>query len=306
MVLYGYYMRPNPEHIVGIDGGGTGCRVRLVTARGGRVLATATGGPANVNSDFRSACDNILRAIAGAYAAAGLDFAQRSRDIAWLGLAGAGVGDLAERMERALGFARATVSTDRETTLEGALGPGEGAVAMLGTGSFFMRRAQGRERCIGGWGYQLGDECGGAWLGRELLRAVLHAEDGLRRHSPLTRAILERHSARPDEIVRFAHAVSPGEIARLAPEIAAAARNGDAVATEILNRGSELLCRRLDALGAQEGPVLCLLGGLAPVYEPRLPDRYRRLLAPARGDALDGTIALARRHHLPCPQAEAG
>ncbi len=283
--------------IIAVDGGGTGCRVRLAD-RAGRGIATARGGPANVNTDFAAARENILEAVAAAYAAAGLDAARRGRDVAWLGLAGAGFEDLARRMEGALGFAAARVTTDSETTVEGALGGAEGTVALIGTGSFFVRRKDGRDRHVGGWGYHLGDECSGAWLGRELLRAVLLAHDGLIGHSALTKAVFARHGEDPGALVRHAQAASPGEIARLAPEIVQAHAAGDPVAGEIMARGLALLCARLEALGAQEGGALYMLGGLGPVYQALLPPHYRRLCRAPAGDALSGALALARRHLL--------
>ncbi len=287
------------ELIVAVDGGGTGCRVRLAD-RAGREIASAKGGPANVNTDFDAAQANILEAVAAAYRAAGLDPARRGGDVAWLGLAGAAFADLARRMEGALGFAKARVTTDSDTTVEGALGGTDGTVALIGTGSFFVRREGGRERHIGGWGYHLGDECSGAWLGRELLRAVLLAHDGLIEHSPLTKAVFARYDEVPGAMVRHAQAATPGEIARLAPEVAEARAAGDPVAGEIMGRGLDLLCERLEALGAGESGPLYMMGGLGPVYQPLLPARYGRLCRPAHGDALSGAITLARRHLLGC------
>lgn len=282
-------------HIVAIDGGGTGCRVRLADDAG-RMLATAQGGPANVCTDFEAARRNILAAVTQAYEDAGLEVEDRRRDVAWAGLAGAGVGDLAQAMEAALGFGRVRVTTDTETTVEGALGAADGTVALLGTGSFFVRRENGRDRRIGGWGYQLGDEAGGAWLGRELLRATLHAYDGLRPHSPLSRKILAEYGESPDQIALFGQKAGPGEIAMLAPRVADAQGRGDALAQEIMDRAVEMICTRLDVLGAEASGALCLLGGLAAVYAPLLPDRYRRLFTAPRGNALDGGLALARRN----------
>ena len=288
-------MAQNSEYIIAVDGGGTGCRVRLAE-RSGRELASAVGGPANVSADFDAARESVLAAISQAYHAAGLAPERRRHDIAWLGLAGAGVGDLARRMEQALGFARIRVTTDCVTAVEGALGCGKGTVALLGTGSFFVRRQDGRDRRIGGWGYQLGDEAGGAWLGRELLRCVLHAFDGLCEHSALSREILAEYGNSPGEIVRFAQHARPGEMARLAPRIAAARSQGDPLAQRIMTRAVGLICDRLEVLGAQDAGALHLLGGLAPVYAPLLPEPLRRLLRPPRGSALDGAVALAIRH----------
>jgi len=293
LVLYGYYMRQDSRYIVGVDGGGTGCRVRIEDGRG-QVLGEASGGPANITSDFDTGFANILMAINEAYQTAGLDPARQVRDVVWMGLAGAATGDNAARLVADLGFARAKVTTDCTITVEGALGERDGVVAMLGTGSFFVARQGGVDHRIGGWGYQLGDEAGGAWLGRALLARSLHAHDGLTPHSALTRAMLARFNG-PDGIVAFAQSARPGDIASLARDIVSA--KGDANGEAILSEATALIATRLDHLAAS-GP-LCLLGGLAQVYAPRLPERFRARLTAPRGDALSGAIALARHRLLP-------
>ncbi len=285
-------MEQNGPYVIGVDGGGTGCRVRLEDARG-RILAETRGGAANITSDFDNGFANILGAVNAAYEQAGLDPARHVHDVAWMGLAGAATGDNSRRLVAGLGFARARVTTDCTITTEGALGAQDGLVAMLGTGSFFVRRSAGKDRRIGGWGYQLGDEAGGAWLGRALLARTLHAHDGLLPHSPLTRAMLARYGS-PDAIVAFAQTAAPGEIAALARELANAGT--DPAAQAILADAVALITARLDALGGP-GP-LCLLGGLARVYAPRLPQAWRTRLTPPRGDALSGAISLARHHLL--------
>ena len=281
-------MEQDSRYIVGVDGGGTGCRVRIEDARG-QPVAQSSGGPANITSDFDAGFANILTAINDAYTRAGLDPARHVHDVAWMGLAGAATGDNATRLVAGLGFARARVTTDCTITVEGALGHVDGVVAMLGTGSFFVRRQGGTDHRIGGWGYQLGDEAGGAWLGRALLMRTLHAHDGLVAHSDLTRAMLA-HFDGPDGIVAFAQSASPGDVATLARDLTNSA--GDPAAEAILSEATALITTRLDHLGST-GP-LCLLGGLAQIYTPRLPARFRARLTTPRGDALSGAISLAR------------
>jgi len=286
-------MEQESQHIIGVDGGGTGCRVRLEDAQG-RVLAEARGGPANITSNFDAGFANILDTITATYEQAGMDPARHKRHVAWLGLAGAATGDNAARLLAGLGFVHARVTTDCTITVEGALGHRDGVVAMLGTGSFFVRRSNGVDHRIGGWGYQLGDEAGGAWLGRALLARILHAHDGLVAHSPLTRAMLDEYGS-PNAIVALAQTATPGTIAQLARRLAHA--DGDPARETLLTDAVTLISARLDRLGG-DGP-LCLLGGLANTYAPRLPKRFRARLVPPRGDALSGAISLARHTLLP-------
>lgn len=301
-------MNSRETYVVGVDGGGTGCRVRICD-RFGQELGAAEGGPANVTSDLDGALGNLKATIDAAYRAAGCAPARCGADVAWLGLAGAGLVDISRRVEAALGFARARVSSDSATVTQGALGDGDGVVALVGTGSFFLRRMGGGERRIGGWGYQLGDEAGGAWLGREALRRVLWAHDGLCAHSPLSRELLAGFEGDPDRLVLFARSASPGKIAAFAPRIAAASDGGDVLAQAVMQAGVNEIRLRLDALDAGTGDEsamaggadmpLYLLGGLAGVYAKLLPNRWRDRLRPARGSALDGATQLAMHHLLP-------
>ncbi len=288
----------SPEHIFVADGGGSGCRVSLID-RQGTTLATLRGGAANIGSDYPSAQKNLLHAIEEVYHMAGLPQKQRQRDFALFGLAGDGEGASARQLAKALGFGKTHIVSDIDIAVEGALGDGNGFVVGLGTGSFFVARHEGATTRIGGWGPQLGDECSGVWLGLAALRATLHAHDRLIDHSPLTSGILARFKGSPREIVRFARSATSADMARFAPDIAKANRQGDPVATEIMGQGVHLLCQRIDALSELSGGVdmsCYLLGGLAPIYEPLLPQNYRSLCHKPAGSALDGAASLAFKH----------
>jgi glucosamine kinase len=151
--------------------------------------------------------------------------------------------------------------------MRGALGPYEGTVAAIGTGSFFGRRAGGTDRYLGGWGYQLGDEASGAWLGRRLLTAVLHAEDGLIAATPLTEAIRTRLGG-PAGIVAFAKDARPADMAALPPTWwRTATTRSRPTSCAKAPTGS---CGRSGRSAGTEGERLCLLGGLGPQYAPLL------------------------------------
>ncbi len=60
-----------PKYYVGVDGGGTKCRVRL-TNHLNDVLAECEGGSANIYSDFDSAVNEVNRLIAEAFTKAEL------------------------------------------------------------------------------------------------------------------------------------------------------------------------------------------------------------------------------------------
>src|SRR5207237_10017789 len=71
--------------------------------------------------------------------------------------------------------AEVRVSNDALIALWGALAGRQGVAVLAGTGSIALARSEdGREGRAGGWGYLLGDEGSGYWLGREAIAAYLH------------------------------------------------------------------------------------------------------------------------------------
>lgn len=280
--------------VLGIDGGGTSCRAALATVDGA-IVGRAKSGAANIRTDLTGARANIVEAARQAFLAAGEDPDLIPRTPAILGLAGANVGTYRQQLEAILPFSRSRVETDAEIALEGAVGSGDGAMAILGTGTAYMARRAGRSRAIGGWGFQVGDQGSGARIGRDLLEQTLLAYDGVRLGSPLTEAMLGVFRNNPEDVVEFTTNAKPGDFGGFAPKVFEHAAKGDAVANWILEKAVGDVEAALGALDLADDAPLCLLGGLAPLYAPRLSARYRALLKPPLDDALGGAVQMAAR-----------
>lgn len=278
--------------IVAVDGGGSGCRVSIYDLSGD-VLGSALGHSANMITDYENGLRNIQSAIQLAYADAERPPAHMGQDIACLGLAGANVGGVAEQLEGSLPFATSQIFSDREITVQGALGEHDGAVAQVGTGSFFSVRKEGVWRHTGGWGFQLSDDCSGAYLGRKLLRATVTAYDGLSSSSPLTNKILDRFGGTPQKLIQYIQSATPRDYGGYVPTLVEANERGDEVAAEILSDSVSRLVGYLDVLDVLATQRLCLTGGVAPVYRSLLPERYRKIIAEPFGSGLDGAYTLA-------------
>jgi glucosamine kinase len=263
--------------VLGIDGGGTGCRAALA-AMSGRVLGRGRGGPANIRTDFEGSRRNILEAVEQAFAAAGREPALIASTDAVLGLAGANVGDYRARLKAMLPFRRSVVESDAEISLEGALGSHDGAIAALGTGSVYLSRIAGRLRRIGGWGFMVGDLGSGARIGRDLLQEALLAHDGVHQGSALTESVLGRFGGDPGEVVEFTAAAQPADYGAFAPLVFDHAEAGDEVAKRLVARAVQDVEEALDAFGLRPPQRLCLLGGLAGRYAPLLAEHHRALL----------------------------
>lgn len=297
-VLYGYCMDTmSKSQIVVVDGGGSTCRVSLCTADG-TVLGHAIGSSANIATDFDGTLVNILETCRQAYAVADRSTDHMVEDVAYMGLAGAGLPGVVERLEKVLNFRRIKIKTDWEITVQGALGDGDGTVALLGTGSFFVARHAGVTRHVGGWGFQLGDDGGGAILGRKLLRKAVLAHDGMIAHSPLTRAVLEQFHGTPKAMLEFVQTATPMEYGKFAPKLINAQAKGDLIAMEIIAEEVAVLTATLDRLDTKTTGRLCMLGGLGPIYQKLLNSKYQSICKPPESDALSGAITLAQRELL--------
>ncbi|TRC82640.1 N-acetylglucosamine kinase [Mesorhizobium sp. WSM4310] len=282
------------KFVLGIDGGGTSCRAALATIEGS-VIGRAKSGAANIRTDLTGARSNIVDAARQAFIAAGQDPELIPQTPAILGLAGANVGTYRQQLEAILPFSISRVETDAEIALEGAVGSGDGAMAILGTGTAYMARKHGRSRAIGGWGFQVGDQGSGARIGRDLLEQTLLAHDGVRARSPLTDAMMAIFRNNPEDVVEFTTNAKPGDFGGFAPKVFEHAQKGDAVANWIVDKAVGDVEASLGALDLSDDAPLCLLGGLAPLYAPRLSARYRALLKPPLDDALGGAVQMAVR-----------
>jgi glucosamine kinase len=280
--------------VLGIDGGGTSCRAALATVDG-TVVGRAKSGAANIRTDLTGARANIVEAARQAFVAAGQDPELIPQTPAVLGLAGANVGTYRQQLEAILPFSISCVETDAEIALEGAVGSGGGAMAILGTGTAYMARKNGKSRAIGGWGFQVGDQGSGARIGRDLLEQTLLAYDGIRETSPLTQAMLAIFRDNPEDLVEFTTNAKPGDFGGFAPKVFEHAEKGDIVANWILDKAIADVEAALGVLDLGDDDPLCLLGGLAPLYAPRLSARYRALLKPPLDDALGGAVQMAVR-----------
>lgn len=282
--------------IIGVDGGGTSCRASLVLGPGGARHDVILG-PANVSTDFDGALRTINAAIAHLCAQSGTTTAELFGASAHLGLAGVMNVGIARRVASALPFKFAVVTDDRPTTIAGALGEADGAVAAIGTGSFIGRQANGHISGVGGWGFYIGDQASGAWLFRRCLEEVMLVVDGLAPGTDLTAKILADHGGDPGEIVLFSLASQPADYARLARAVVAAGEYGDPLGARLMQEGADYIRAAMRILGWTAAEPLCLTGGLGPAYA-----RWLGIVAmPPLGTALDGALALAARQKAVAP-----
>ncbi|OYU99011.1 MAG: ATPase, partial [Burkholderiales bacterium PBB5] len=185
-----YSTAPTPRYLLGVDGGGSGTRVRLHDAAG-RPLGHGEAGPSGLGQGVAQAWAHVQLAIERAFAQAGLLPAEVADCALGLGLAGVNAPARAQAFLRtAPPYALLALDTDAGTALLGAHAGRPGLILAAGTGSVGEAlHADGRRVQVGGWGFGVGDEGSGAWLGLQAMREAHRALDGRAADGALARAV---------------------------------------------------------------------------------------------------------------------
>jgi glucosamine kinase len=288
---------PAPRYLIGVDGGGSGTRVRLQDADG-RTLGTGAAGPSGLSLGVASAWQNIEQAVASAFHAAQLPRTVPSECAMGLGLAGAGRPVAREAFLRANpGYGWLVLESDACTMLWGAHGERPGIVVAAGTGSVAAARdPDGAIRVCGGWGFPLGDEGGGAWLGVQAIRHVQACLDGRDSAGPLALAVQAEAGSTTSALQAWCARADATAFARWAPLVFRGAEAGDPVAEGLLAWAAQELARLEHALQPAVGKLpVAVAGNIAARLWPRWPADLRSRCVPPLGDRVDGALTLLRR-----------
>ena len=259
--------------LIGADVGGS--KTAVGVSEGAGILARVDGPGAGVRPGSALASAGVIaEVVRRALAATG----RLSGDLLLVGAAGVGRdperSELANALRAERLATRVEVTTDIDLALAAAFATGPGIVVTAGTGSIAVGRdAQGARRRIGGYGWQMGDEGSGYAMGRAALGAVSRAHDGRSPRTALTdRVLAAARCADFDDLVRWAAAASPAEIATLAPHVLEVAADGDPLAQGI----ADYAARELSQLAICLRPLLdagprigvALTGGLLAEDRP--------------------------------------
>lgn len=286
---------------VGLDIGGT--KTHGIRLQGGTVAGEAIAGSANVQNVPVEAARASLAEI----------FAALGTDGVTTVIAGSGGVDTVRDEEalRALiaeHVPDAVVRVVHDTRLILAAGEADEGIAVIaGTGSVaWGMDAAGRQARSGGWGYLLGDEGSGYWVGREAVRHALRRSNlGLGADALTTAVLAACEVTDPTELIGLFHGSTDRRYwAGKAGTVFAAAQAGDAAAAEIVHAAAgHLAGLAIDVAGLLEisGPVV--IGGGLGMHQPLLQDLLRDRLHAAgladirflAADPVYGTAYLLRR-----------
>jgi glucosamine kinase len=240
--------------VIGIDGGGTKTTA-LVADDQGTPIGEATGAASAVRSDRVEESAEVIESTArAALQQAGVEEQPR---VICVGVAGVGRESLRLELWEALNSRdladEVVVHTDYSIAFDDAFGQGTGILLLAGTGSVAVGRgptgAMGR---CGGWGPVIGDEGGGAWIGRRALSVVAAAADGREPETALTGAVLTATESNDvTDLIGWSANASPNDLAMLAPVVLQVAAAGDLRANSLLDLATEELALHVRALARQ-------------------------------------------------------
>jgi N-acetylglucosamine kinase-like BadF-type ATPase len=274
--------------VLGLDAGATKT-VGLLADDEGTILSVARGGGANLQASGELEVEKVLHSV--------MEDAQGDRAgapaVVCVGMAGVDRDEdrrVVHAIMRRIGSkARILVVNDALVALVAALGDAPGIVVIGGTGSIaYGRNSRDEAARSGGWGWVLGDEGSGYWLGRLALRAVVRQADGRGPATALSPLVLAHYDVQQpgDLIAKVYHQpLRPASISALARIVQDAADDGDAVARGLLDRGADELAASAAAVAAAlelrtEPFTFVLAGGIlrgVPRLSSALMDRLQDL-----------------------------
>jgi glucosamine kinase len=287
------------EFLIGVDGGGSGTRVRLARADGVE-LAEGTGGPSGLLHGIANAWAAVEEAAGMAFRAAGLDIPAKSKVAIGLGLAGVHNKQWAAEFVAANpGYARVALESDGHTTVLGAHRGEPGAIIALGTGSVGeIKLADGRHMEVGGWGFPAGDEASGAWMG---LRAVNHVQQVIDGRMPASAFATDvanacgGSEAEPrNAIQNWLAEATQTKYAQLARIVLQHGETNETARLILLEAGREveIMANALDTSGTLP---IALCGGLAAPLRPYMPVSMLKRIVTPQGDSAAGALRLIQQ-----------
>ncbi len=287
-----------PRLYLGVDGGGTNCRVRLADENL-VTLAEVTNGRSNLQIDGgEPAYRSIMDGTRAVFADAGIDYAETANTYACFGMAGGRLPSArAGFEERDWPFAKVRVYDDIDIARAGAHGGEDGAVLIIGTGSAALGLVDGQRHQAGGWGFHIGDQMSGAILGRELVRTAVEARDGLVPGSPLCEAVLDKLGGNLDAVMDWSFDNrKPADYGALIPLFFEFYEKGDAIALKLMELELSYIDNYVRWFEARGAKKLAAVGGFGTRLYPLLIARYGSIIVPPMHEPLHGAVILARQN----------
>ena len=277
-------------YFIGIDGGGTKCRV-ILQDRNGTQLGEGISGPANIMRDAELTKLSIMEGAEKAIKSANTLLASKSSEtpvtpitvsecVVGAGLAGANISTAKAHFESwQHPFHSLHILSDLH----------------VGTGSAGTVYTEAKFTDVGGHGFPIGDFASGAWLGLKAIQHTLLCIDGIRSLDDLANKVCaELGASNADEIVTKCAGFSTHHYASLVPCMLPLLREGNNQVVRIFKEGAEYLETMAQRLLGDNAYNLALIGGLSNVYVPYFSEEIRARLQACELSPEQGAIKYAQ------------
>lgn len=294
-------VEPRIKYLLGVDGGGTGTRA-LVASADGRVLGRGEAGPSALGQGVGQAWMQVERAVGAAFKDAELMAPAWSQCALCAGLSGVHHDAYRDEFESLLPeFAHKVIVTDGYAMLVGAHVGQPGLLVASGTGSVGEALyPDGTHAVVGGWGFPVGDEGSGAWLGLAAVALAQAAIDGRVRAGTLAHSVWEHCGANRHDMARWVAIAHQFEYAQLAPRVFAC-EDSDPHARRLLERAVAELQAMVVALDPQGTLPIAVSGSVGERLRERLDPQVRQRCVDVAMGPVEGALLLLQKslgaHH---------
>lgn len=250
------------DYIFCIDGGGSKTSLQVINSKlevldveqEGKVAPILLVGPTNINIvGIEEATNSLARLLIG------LKIGIEKRDISEIKDGSAivcGLAGLVSNLEKAsairevftsLGFQSSRISLSSDIDLAKQLIREEGAILISGTGSICLSKSPKGEKRIGGYGYALGDEGSGFYIGKLALQVAFEEEFEKEKPFALTNSICNLFNlTSASQVIKqfYSNALKPSDIAKVCPLVFEVAyKQGDKRCLKIIDKSAVELAK---------------------------------------------------------------
>lgn len=251
-------------HYLGIDAGASATKWTLINENG-----TVASGVCEAMDGhlYREASVSRMRKVLGEISN---EIKGKKVSSVFMGVTGVTHDGSIEKEINVVFHSKSTVVSDIELAYRANFADGDGILLYAGTGSVaFAIDEYASVHQIGGWGYLLGDEGAGYWIGKEAIRFALFQIESKKviPASSFTDQILQSINAHDwDTVKGFVYSQDRSAIAALSKIVDSAASNGDTDALTILNKAAGHLAElvsRIDKLLIRKSLPIKFTGGIS-------------------------------------------
>jgi len=279
------------KYFIGIDGGGTKCKVRLEDSQG-NLLAESIAGPANAARDLDGSIDSLLQAAQLAITTSSIKNLTLKDIHAGIGLAGLNIPEVMQAFkEKTLPFASINITSDLHIACLGAHQQNDGAIVIIGTGSSGLVVKDEQQFEFGGHGLPVGDKASGAWLGKMAITHCLEVCDGIKNSDRFTTEIMDFLQCEDAyALVNLTLVAKPDFYAMLAPLIFKLAKNNEPYAKHLVEDAADYINKLSHQLLKLTPARLSFIGGITASLIPYLTPQLQAVIKAPLGTPEQGAI----------------